>query len=140
MEHMFLRRALFSGLILSAFALPAAADTVRVDEGVCGSISEHVPDDDVTYRPEGDGNGDSVNLHGDGSLYLANDHEYYLPIDIPLEQLLQIDAGSNLDQLRAAELSVGTVIISNGDLFFNGEQLGSESAHAIAEACSKLQQ
>ena len=136
---MFLSRALLSGFILSALALPAAADTVRVNEDVCGFVTEHVPDDDVTYRPEGD-NGDSVNLHGDGSLYLAKDHEYYLPIDIPLEQLLQIDAGSNLDQLRAAELSVGTVIISNGELFFNGERLGSESAHAIAEACSKLQQ
>lgn len=140
MGGMFLSRALLSGLILSALALPAAADTVRVNEDVCASVTEHVPDDDVTYRPEGDGDEDSVNLHGDGSLYLANDHEYYLPIDIPLEQLLQIDAGSNLDQLRAAELSVGTVIISNGELFFNGERLGSESANAIAEACSKLQQ
>ena len=136
MGRMFLGRALLFGFILSALALPAAADTVRVNEDVCGFVTEHVPDDDVTYRPEDDGNSNSVNLHGDGTLYLAKDHEFYIPIDIPLEQLLQIDAGSNLDQLRAAELSVGTVIISNGELFFNGERLGSESAHAIAEACS----
>lgn len=133
-----------AGILATALALPGAvqAETVQVDESVCNSLTAHQPAGDVAYQPDVDVDGNAlvpVDANSAGSLDLAAEHEYWLQLDIPLEELLDIGADSNLDRIRAADLSVGTVTLQNGELFFNGERLGSESAHAIAEACSRLQ-
>ena len=125
-----------------AVSEPAIAEQVQVDRDVCDSLTAHRPADDVAYQADVDVDGNAlvpVDANSAGTINLAEDHEYWLQLNIPLEQLMDIDADSNLDRIRASELSVGTVTLQNGELFFNGERLGSESAHAIAEACAQLQ-
>ncbi len=58
---------------------------------------------------------------------------------VPLDQAVEIDAGDNLEQVGKSEIGVGTVTVEGNQVYYNGQPLQDEEAHALAEACRELQ-
>jgi len=58
---------------------------------------------------------------------------------VPLEDVITIGAGENLNSIRASNIGVGAVTVKNGQAYFNGEPLGYEKTHAIDGECQKKQ-
>ena len=58
---------------------------------------------------------------------------------MPLEDVITIGAGENLNSIRASNIGVGAVTAKNGQAYFNGEPLGDEKNHAIDAECQKQQ-
>lgn len=80
-----------------------------------------------------------ADLSDSGQLNLAADHEFWLPIEVPLEVVITIGAGDNLNSIRTSNIGVGAVTVKNGQAYFNGEPLGDAKSHAIAAECQKQQ-
>lgn len=143
-----MRRALW--LIVPVSCLAAAAsrasaepETIVVTEADCAALTAYEPSEDVAYQPGVDVDGNAVapaDLHDSGSLHLAQDREYWFDVSVPLNQAIDIDADSNLGPVGQSEIYVGSVSVKDGQVFFDGEPLGSQEAHALAEACRKLQE
>jgi hypothetical protein len=125
---------------VAALALSAAqlgAQTITVSPNAC-----QAPSSDVAYKPGVDAHGNAVapaDLSDSGQLNLTGDHEFWLPIEVPLEDVITIGAGDNLNSISASNIGVGAVTVKNGQAYFNGEPLGDAKSHAIAAECQKQQ-
>ena len=94
------------------------------------------------YTPGVDVHGNDVapaDLNSSGQLNFDADHEFWLPIEVPLEDVLGIATTDTLDAVRKSNIGVGAVTVKNGQAFFNGEPLGDANSHAIAGECAKQQ-
>ena len=80
-----------------------------------------------------------ADLSDSGQLNLAAGHEFWLPIEVPLEVVITIGAGDNLNSIRTSNIGVGAVTVKNGQAYFNGEPLGDAKSHTIAAECQKQQ-
>jgi len=135
-------------LAATAFTLSAVnahslgAQTITVAPSACQALTAHTPADDAAYRPGVDVDGNTVapaDLNASGQLNLGADHEFWLPIELPLENVLNIAAGDTLNAVRNSNIGVGTVTVRNGQAYFNGEPLSDAQSHAIATECQNQQ-
>jgi hypothetical protein len=138
-------KLVYLGAGLAAFlinALALSAQTITVSPSACQAITAHTPADDVAYKPGVDVHGNDVasaDLNSSGTLNFDADHEFWLPIEIPLEDVLSIAASDTLDAIRESKIGAGTVTVKNGQAYFNGQPLGDANSNAIAAACAKQQ-
>lgn len=130
-------------LVLSAASSRAGAETVVVTQADCDALTAYEPSEDVTYQPGVDVDGNAIapaDLDDSGQLHLAKDREYWFDVSVPLNQAIDIDADSSLAPVGQSDIYVGSVSVKDGQVFFDGQPLGSEEAHALAEACRKMQE
>lgn len=108
----------------------------------CEGLAPHEPAPDVAYQPGVDVEGNPVapaDVAGSDPL-LGPDHEYRIPLEVPLEDVTDLDGGgSGVDLIGNNNVRVGDVSIVGEDVLFNGQPLGDQSAHALAEACARRQ-
>lgn len=128
--------------VLAMAGVPLSAQTITVSPSACQALTAHTPSSDVAYQPGVDVDGNDVvsaDLNSSGQLNFADDHEFWLPIEVPLSNVVNIDAADNLNSVRDSNIGVGTVTVKNGQVYFNGEPLGDAGSHAIAAECAKQQ-
>jgi hypothetical protein len=117
-------------------AAAAKGQTVRMSAADCTSLTTHVPDSDVAYKPGVDVNGNSVApADVGGGLRIETPTEFEIPITLDLQKKLNIPADENLfqtDHFRA-----GTVTVKGGRAYFNGQPLQDEEAARLSELCQK---
>ena len=139
MKHLFLAAGL-TALVISA--LPLSAQTITVSPSACQALTAHTPSSDVAYKLGVDVHGNDVvsaDLNFSGSLNFADDHEFWLPIELPLDEVINIDHADNLNAVRDSNIGVGIVTVKNCQAYFNGEPLGDAGSHAIVDECAKQQ-
>ena len=132
--------AAFACLALNAPSL--GAQTITVSPNDCQAMTAYTPSDDVAYKPGVDVDGNAVapaDLNSSGQLDFGADHEFWLPIEVPLQDVINIAPADNLDSIRASDIGVGTVTVKNGQAYFNGEPLGDSQSHALAAECAEQQ-
>ena len=137
MKYLYIGAA-FAFVALSA--LPLTARTITVSSSACQALTAHTPSDDVAYKPGVDVSGGAVapaDLNASGQLDLGADHEYWLPIELPLANVLSIATTDSLNVVRDSKIGVGSVTVKDGRAFFNGEPLGDAQSNAIAAECEK---
>jgi hypothetical protein len=128
---------------LAALGAHAEEEMVTVSPDACRALTAHQPMDDVSYKPGVDAYGKEVapaDLNASGTVNFGADHEFWLPLEIPLQDVLTIDAADSMNAIRSSNIGAGTVTVKNGQAYFNGQPLGDAQSHAIAEACAKQQQ
>ncbi len=132
--------AAFTLIALNALSL--GAQTITVSPSPCQALTAHSSRDDVAYEPGVDVSGNAVapaDLNSAEQLDLGADHEYWLPIELPLKNVLNIATTDTLNAIRDSNIGVGSVIVKNGQAYFNGEPLGDAQYHSIAVECEKQQ-
>ncbi|MEO5373927.1 MAG: hypothetical protein H7840_06550 [Alphaproteobacteria bacterium] len=124
-------------IIIGAAAFPAqtmAADaTARIDRAACARLVEHVPADDVAYRPGVDVRGNAVapaNVGGGRSIKVPEEISIDIGRDIASKYMPGVAGGYG-------KTSVGTVTVKNGKTYFNGEPIADRDQAALAAACKK---
>jgi hypothetical protein len=136
---------LFAVAAVAALAVNApslGAKMITVGPSACESLSAHTASDDVAYKPGIDAEGNDIapaDLNSSGQLNLDDDHEFWLPIDVPLADVTNIAATDTMDAISASDIGVGTVTVKNGQAYFDGEPLGDSESHALAAECAKQQ-
>ncbi len=132
-----------SAFLLAGFmALTPQAQTITVGPDACQALISHRPTDDVAYQPGVDVHGNDVapaDLNSAGTVNFGPDHEFWLPIEVPLEDVVTIAATDSMNAIRNSNIGAGTVTVKNGQAYFNGEPLGDAGSHAIAKACAEQQ-
>ncbi|HLB07590.1 MAG TPA: hypothetical protein VJN41_07855, partial [Alphaproteobacteria bacterium] len=63
--------------------------------------------------------------------------DYWLRVFVPLNEAIDIPAGSNLEPVAQSEIDIGVVRIKDGELFFDGRRLSSQEQNAIAAECRR---
>ena len=104
------------------FALPAAAQTIVVEDGRCRLATAHRPAPDVAYRPGVDVNGKAVvpaDLNGGNAV--RTPRRVTIPLQIPISELLAVRPPF-LDQV---EVDAGLVLVDveTGYLTYDGQRL-----------------
>ncbi len=114
MKHLF-AAAVFA--FLAGNTLSLGAQQITVGPTSCEALTAHTPRDDVEYRPGVDVSENAIapaDLNAPGQLNLGADHEFKLPIELPLENVLAIAATDTLNIVRDSNIGVGTVTVKNG--------------------------
>lgn len=112
--------------------------TVQISERDCRWLTQHVPADDVAYRPGVDVKGRAVapaDLNAYGSITAPD--QIYIGLDVPLRVFLE-DGGPQ--RLREAEVNVGHVVVdlTSNRVFYNGRPLSDPDIAQLAVACRNL--
>ena len=90
-------------------ALSLGAQTITDSPSACQVLAAHSPRHDVAYNPGVDVSGNAVapaDLNSAGQLDLSADHEYWLPIELPLENVLNIATTDTLNAIRDSILAL----------------------------------
>ena len=127
---------------MAANILSLGAQQFTVAPSACEALTAHTPRDDVAYRPGLDVSENAVALadvNAAGQINLDADHEFRLPIELPLDNALAVAAADTLNIVRDSNIGVGTVTIKNGRAYFNDEPVGDAQSHSIAAECQKQQ-
>jgi hypothetical protein len=126
-------------LLILAFARLAAADALLIVEpGACDYLTAHEPAPDVAYAPDRDAFGNPLPpAEVDPQARLDLPEDYWLRVFVPLNQAIDIPAGSNLEPVAQSEIDIGVVRIKDGELFFDGRRLSSQEQNAIAAECRR---
>ena len=109
----------------------AAVVAIRADD--CAQILRHVPTADVAYQPGVDVDGDPVvpaDLNGGATIRPPSQIE--IPITVELDQRFGIPATPGLYK---AEAEIGKVTYKDGQAWFNGQALETQSEAALIAAC-----
>jgi len=132
------------GIACSSFTLAARAETVTLSTGDCKKLVQHVPADDVTYKPGVDVRGKPV-----APADLGVGYDMQIPEEINIQ--IGIDLADRL-ALRDArrqggaattrkvmpyegKAPIGTLTIKGNDAFWNGERIAAQDEALLAEAC-----
>ena len=124
------RYLVFFGLVI--FALPAMAQSIFITQSACEQMVAHRADDNVTYEPGVDVDGNAVE---DAELY-GRGMPWPQDLSIPLRLDLQEALGLSTEYV-APEAVLGTIEYKNEKLTFNGEPVTDRAAALLAEACEE---
>lgn len=130
-----MRNAAILGLILALSPLDGWAQTLTVtvigDE--CSGATRYVPDADVAYQSEVDVDGEAV-APADlaGGVRLAIPDSFTIPITVDLAQRFGIPPVRGLYE---AKPNIGTVVLRDGEAWFNGQRLAGDDEAALIAAC-----
>ena len=108
----------------------------------CDSITAYEPASDVAYHPGVDVDGNPVapaDLDGGSGSILGPDHEYSVDVALPLSDVTDTTHGSGAERVADSDVNIGKVTVRDGKVYFNGQLISDERAHALAEACAKRQ-
>jgi hypothetical protein len=125
---------------------PTLAETVSLSTGDCKKLVQHVPSDDVTYKP-------GVDVRGKAVVPADIDGGYQMNIPEAIDIQIGVDLADRMG-LRAArrqgaqpgapvrkvlpyegKAAIGTLTIKGNDAFWNGERLVPQDEKLLAEAC-----
>lgn len=118
-----------------------ADGTVTVGDP-CEALTLHEPAPDVAYQPGLDAEGNPVapaDLEGGGGSIVGPDHAYDINLTTPLSEVTDTSPGTGAERVKDSELYIGKVTVRGGKVYFNGQLIGDEGAHALAEACARRQ-
>ncbi len=114
---------------------PAETATITVSKEDCSHIQKYVAQQDVTYKPGVDVNGNPVAPADLQDNRLVLPENIVIDLNLPLSDLLTNPPAG----LENAEAYIGTLKYNllSGRLTFNGQELADPAIHAIAEECRK---
>jgi hypothetical protein len=151
------RTVLTIALLMTTAALAAETATVTLSSGDCAKLVQHVPADDVTYRPGVDVRGKPVvpaDLGGGSAITMPE--EIHIQIGVDLADRLAL-RNSRLTPPPTPGLPgppsaqpttrpalpfegkghVGVLSVKGNDVFWNGERIAPQDEVLLAEACRK---
>ena len=153
---------IFSTLLLCLLALPAPADTLKLEKGACDMLVKHVPSPNVDYRAGVDAYGRRVagaDLNGGTETRLG---PIEIPLSVELADRLHLGSGtgtgagistdtgtttssgvsSNPDIGPGGaigrfgnEAYIGTVVVDGDAVLLNGQPLTDETEENLAILC-----
>jgi hypothetical protein len=141
------------GVASSCFALTVQAEAVRVSTRDCTTLVQHVPADDVTYKPGVDVRGKAVapaDLGGGYNVPIPEEITLSIGIDLADRLALRdarkqtnppgLPAGSATAPVRKVLpyeglAPIGTLSVKGNDVFWNGERIGQQEELQLTEAC-----
>ena len=133
-----MRTFVTTAVLLIAIVLIYSADaqTVRIRTSECANLVQHVPSDDVAYKPGVDADGQPV-VPADlgGGIQIKPPEELSIPITLDLQKRLGIPVDPK--QYQTQNFTVGTVTWKDGRGYFNGQPLQNEEQAKLAELCQK---
>jgi len=151
------RTVLTIALLVTTAPVTARADTVTLSTGECAKLVQHVPADDVTYKPGVDVRGKPVvpaDLGGGSAITMPE--EIHIQIGVDLADRLAL-RNSKLTPPPTPGLPgppsaspavrpvmpfegkghVGVLSVKGNDVFWNGERIAPQDEVLLAEACRK---
>ncbi len=138
-------RPILAGLVWLVLLAPSAAladGPITVGGDPCESLTSYEPAPDVAYQPGVDAEGNPVapaDLDGGSGSILKPDREYRVDVTVPLSDVTNTSDGSGAARVADSDVNIGTVTVRDGKVYFDGQLIGDESQHALAEACAKRQ-
>jgi hypothetical protein len=119
--------------------LAAAEDgAVQIRREDCARLVKHVPDPDVAYQAGVDVNGNPVAPADlDGGYQVALPDVIWIPITVLLQDRFGIPANSALYKGEAL-IGVAAISLDGEKVTFNGQELTSPEAQALAAACQEI--
>jgi hypothetical protein len=118
-----------------AWAEERAIEITRAD---CNLLVKHVPAPDVEYQPGQDVYGNPVAPADlDGGYQVTLPETILIPITVELQERFGIPANSVLYK-GEAEIGVAEVSLDGERVTFNGQELTSPEARALAVACQEM--
>ena len=125
----------------------AQAETVALSAADCKKLVQHVPADDVTYKPGVDVRGKAVvpaDLGGGYDLKIPEEIHIQIGIDLA-DRLALRDARRSSGSVPTArkvlpfegKAAIGVLTVKGNDAFWNGERIASQDEALLAEACRK---
>ena len=132
-------------LVGLGFLIAIAPGLATAEEGAvaikredCARLVKHVPAPDVEYRPGLDGQGRPVvPADLDAGYGIALPETIRIPITVLLQDRFGIPANSDLYK-GEAEIGLAEVSLDGERVTFNGQELGSLEAKALAGACQEI--
>lgn len=123
----------------SAPGLAVAEDgAVQIKREDCAQLVKHVPDADVEYQPGVDVDGNPVAPADlDGGYQITLPEVIEIPITVLLQERFGIPANSVLYK-GEAEIGVAEVSLDGEKVTFNGQELTSPEARALATSCQEI--
>jgi hypothetical protein len=144
------KRCLAVAAILSLTS-PVLADTLTLSTSDCRRLVQHVPSDDVTYKPGVDVRGKPVvpaDLGGDSPIVLPEEINIQIGIDLADRLALRGARGTpttpGVPGPTAAARPVmpfegkghiGVLSVKGNDVFWNGARIAPQDEVLLAEAC-----
>ena len=134
------------GALVAVFAAFAATaqESIVISAGDCARVVAHVPDADVAYEAGVDARGRAVAPADldDGGRLDVDGTDVAVGIAIPLRAVPGIPgdetrckaAGGKIHRF-AADARVGTVTLSDGDVYFDDRRLTSRELELLAALC-----
>ena len=160
--------SLFSVLTIAASSITfsatsiAWAETVTLSTGACSQMVQHVPADDVTYKPGVDVHGKAVvpadlgSSSGGGGANITMPDQIDIQIGIDLADRLALRDAKKPQVLTPGlpgtttpgqparkvlpyegKAAIGVLTIKGNDAFWNGERIAPQDEVLLAEACRK---
>ncbi len=151
--------SLFSAvtIVASSITFSAQAENVSLSASACQQMVQHVPADDVTYKPGVDVHGKPVvpaDLGGGPTITMPDQIDIQIGIDLAdrlaLRDVKKAQAptpglpGSMTPAQPVRKVlpyegkaSMGVLTIKGNDAFWNGERIAPQDEVLLAEACRK---
>jgi len=124
----------------SSIGFTARAETVKLSTGDCSKLVQHVPADDVTYKPGVDVRGRPVvpaDLGGGGTITIPEEIDIQIGIDLADRLALREARGTRPVLPFEGKAALGTLTIKGNDAFWNGTRIAPQDEALLAEACRK---
>ncbi len=152
-----MRRIVSLVLLAGSFAGTAHADTVKLSTADCRQLVQHVPKDDVTYKPGVDVRGKAVvpaDVGGGYDVKMPESIDIQIGIDLA-DRLALRDAKRTQPTTPGlpgaptptppvrkvmpfeGKAPLGTLSVKGNDVYWNGQRLASGDERALSEACFK---
>lgn len=136
-------KILIIGVVLNSLLPPAKGLTfergvgnVLVEAQDCRQLVEHPTPNGITYKPAIDVRGQPV-IQVELPVLNAGVRPEYYEIDIDIN-LLERTGGDFGKDLRNLEMKIGVLTVDrHGNIFFNGDKLGSQSTISANESCKR---
>lgn len=116
------------------FSLPAAAQTIILEESACQAMVQHQPADDVTYQPGVDAEGRPV-VEAD-----LNPSPIQLPETISFDITVDVMKYAGIIPPKGVEgqAVIGRVDVArDGRMYFNGQPMEGPSEAALRALCAE---
>jgi len=127
-----------AGFLMATALVSSAgnAQSITISEADCASLTRHVAEADVAFRPGVDLDGKPVapaDLNGAPPLSVPE--EFSIPITADLQRRLGIPPDPG--QYQTQNFTVGTVVWRDGGAWFNGQPLQSEESRELSLLCQR---
>jgi hypothetical protein len=137
----------------SSIGFTARAETVKLSTGDCSKLVQHVPADDVTYKPGVDVRGRPVvpaDLGGGSAITIPDEIDIQIGIDLAdrlaLREARRTGSTPGVPGPTSAvrpvlpyegKAALGILTIKGNDAFWNGKRIAPQDEVLLAEACRK---
>ena len=142
---------LMAVLLAAGPALAAESEFVALSAAACARLVQHVPRDDVTYKPGVDVRGNAVvpaDIGGGAAITMPDEINIQIGIDLA-DRLALRESRKTTPGLPGAtapirkvlpyegKAAIGELTIKGNDAYWNGARIGPQDEVQLAEACRK---